>query len=152
VTAPPGDARLFIVERAGVIRILQSGSVLATPFLDIHTLVSTTDSFGLFGLAFAPDYSTSGLFYVYYTRPDWVSVVARYRVSSNPNVASVPGETVIEIPRTHTDHSGGTIAFSPLDHYLYIAPGDGGGGPYDPSDNAQNPLQLLGKILRIDVS
>lgn len=152
VTAPPGDARLFVLERAGVIRIIEAGNLLPTPFLDIHSLVSTTDSFGLFGLAFAPDYATSGLFYVYYTRPDRVSVVARYRVSTDPDIASVPGEIVIEIPRTATDHSGGTIAFSPSDGFLYIAPGDGGGGPYDPSNNAQNPQQLLGKMLRIDVS
>ena len=152
VTAPPGDARLFVIERAGVVRIIAAGSVLATPFLDIQSLVSTTDSFGLFSLAFAPDYATSGLFYVYYTNHDSVSVVARYQVSGNPDISSVPGEIVLEIPRTATDHSGGTIAFSPSDGFLYIAPGDGGGGPFDPGNNAQDPLELLGKMLRIDVS
>ena len=64
-TAPEGDTRLFVVERAGVIKIVANGSVLPTPFLDISPLVSTEDAYGLFGLAFAPDYATSGSFYVY---------------------------------------------------------------------------------------
>jgi glucose/arabinose dehydrogenase len=152
VTSPTGDGRLFVVERAGLIRIFASGSTLPTPFLDITSLVKAVDSFGFFGLAFAPDYATSGLFYVYYTNFANESVIARYHVSANPDVADAgSGETVLAIAQPGTDHNGGTIAFSPDDGYLYFAPGDGGTGPYDPLDNAQDPQELLGKMLRIDV-
>jgi len=152
VTAPAGDPRLFIVERAGVVKILSNGTLLPTPFLDITGLVNTTSAYGCFGLAFAPDYATSGLFYVYYVNLAEESVVARYQVSGNPDVANPVGESVIEIPQTYGDHNGGTIAFGPSDGYLYLAPGDGGGGPYDPYEKSQDPQELLGKMLRIDVS
>ncbi len=151
-TAPTGDPRLFIVERAGVIRILKSGVLLPTAFLDIRALVSTRDAYGLFGLAFAPDYASSGLFYVYYMNEDDESIIGRYRVSADPDVAMPVGETVIAIAQTHTDHNGGTIAFSPVDGYLYLALGDGGSGPFDPMEKAQDPQSLLGKTIRIDVS
>ena len=77
-----------------------------------------------------PDYATTGLFYVYYIDNDDDSVVARYQVSAQANVANPVGEIVLEIPQTFLDHNGGTIAFSPVDGYLYLAPGDGGGGPF----------------------
>ena len=152
-TAPPTDPRLFLVERAGKIKILDGGSVLPTPFLDITSLVNTSDAFGLFGLAFAPDYATSGLFYVYYMNHADESVIARYAVGVDPDVADPgSGETVLSVAQPGSDHNGGTIAFSPVDGYLYLALGDGGTGPYDPLDNAQDPQQLLGKVLRLDVS
>ena len=153
LTAPAGDARLFVVERAGIVKIIENGSTLPTPFLDITSLVKAVDSFGFFGMAFAPDYATSGLFYVYYTSFADESVIARYSVSANPNVANAAsGEPVLAIPQPGTDHNGGTIAISPIDGYLYFTPGDGGTGPYDPLNNAQDPQELLGKMLRIDVS
>ena len=152
-TAPEGDTRLFVVERAGVIKIVANGSVLPTPFLDISPLVSTEDAYGLFGLAFAPDYATSGSFYVYYLNHADLSVVARYQVSANPNVASpASAQILLTVVQPGTDHDGGTIAFSPADGYLYFALGDGGTGPYDPLENAQDPQDLLGKMLRLDVS
>ena len=153
VAAPQGDPRLFVVERAGMIKIIANGSVLPTPFLDIRPLVSTEDSYGLFGLAFAPDYATSGRFYVYYLNYADLSVVARYQVSANPDVANAASaQTVLTVVQPGTDHNGGTIAFSPADGYLYFALGDGGTGPYDPLENAQDPQDLLGKVLRLDVS
>jgi glucose/arabinose dehydrogenase len=150
-----GDSRLFIVERAGVIRIYQGGSLLSQPFLDINSLVRDTGSEeGLLGLAFPPNFSPShAQFYVYYVNNAGDLVLARYNVSSgNPNIAN-PGsaEIVLTIPHPgQSNHNGGQLAFGPQDGYLYLAPGDGGGGG-DPGENAQDPAELLGKILRIDV-
>jgi glucose/arabinose dehydrogenase len=148
-----GDSRLFIVERAGVIRIYQ-GSLLPQPFLDINGLVRDTGTEeGLVGLAFPPGFSPShAQFYVYYVNNGGDLVLARYNVSSgNPNVAD-PGsaEIVLTIPHPgQSNHNGGQLAFGPQDGYLYLGPGDGGGGG-DPGENAQDPAELLGKILRID--
>jgi glucose/arabinose dehydrogenase len=149
-----GDSRLFIVERAGVIRIYQSGSLLPQPFLDINGLVQDAGTEeGLVGLAFPPGFSPShAQFYVYYVNNAGDLVLARYNVSaSNPNVAD-PGsaEIVMTIPHPgQSNHNGGQLAFGPQDGYLYLGPGDGGGAG-DPGENAQDPAELLGKILRID--
>lgn len=148
------DSRLFIVERAGVIRIYQNGSLLSQPFLDINNLVGDTGSEeGLLGLAFPPNFSPShAQFYVYYVNNSGNIVLARYSVSAgNPNVAN-PASAEIVLTISHpveTNHNGGQIAFG-QDGYLYLAPGDGGGGG-DPGENAQDPAELLGKVLRIDV-
>ena len=149
------DSRLFIVERAGVIRIYQGSALLPQPFLDINGLVRDTGTEeGMLGLAFPPGFSPGhAQFYVYYVNNGGDLVLARYNVSSgNPNVAD-PGsaEIVLTIPHPgQTNHNGGQLAFGPQDGYLYLGPGDGGGGG-DPGENAQDPAELLGKILRIDV-
>jgi hypothetical protein len=161
-TSPPGDPRLFVVERPGRIRIVMNGAVLATPFLDIQSLVGQIGEGGFLGLAFPPDYATSGLFYVYYTTepdpeadPPYVgndSVVARFSVTANPNVADPASRLellFIDQPDTTHNHKAGTIAFGP-DGFLWFATGDGGGGG-DPNELAQNGLSLLGKMLRLDV-
>jgi glucose/arabinose dehydrogenase len=152
VTAPPGDPRLFVVERAGRIRIIADGSVLPAPFLDIAVRVSTAGAFGMFGLAFDPDYATTGSFYVYYVNHASESVISRFQVGADPNLAlAASEEPVFSLFQPFTDHNGGTVAFGPHDGFLYFAPGDGGGGPYDPNETAQSPQQLLGKMLRLDV-
>lgn len=98
-----------------------------------------------------PDYSTTGLFYVYYTKLNNDPVVSRFQVSGDPNIAEVVSEEVLlTINNPQTSHKGGTIAFSPVDGFLYLAPGDGGGGN-DPDENAQNGQKLVGKVLRIAV-
>lgn len=150
--APPGDARLFIVERAGRIRILQAGAMLPTPFLDISSRVSTVGEGGLLSIAFHPQYASNGILFVYYTNLEKDIVIERHRVSTNANLAdSGPGLQIIRIPHpTYTNHFGGTVAFGP-DGMLYVGTGDGGGGG-DPGGNAQNPASLLGKMLRLDVS
>jgi glucose/arabinose dehydrogenase len=150
-----GDNRLFIVERAGVIRIYQGGSLLGLPFLDITGLVRDTGTEeGLLSMAFPPSFSASHPhFYVFYVNNAGDLVTARYRVSSgNPNVANpASAQIILTIPHPgQSNHNGGQLAFGPLDGYLYLAPGDGGGGG-DPGENAQDPSELLGKILRIDV-
>jgi glucose/arabinose dehydrogenase len=152
-----GDSRLFIVERAGVIRIYQNGSLLSQPFLDINSLVQDTGvEEGLLGLAFPPTFSPShAQFYVYYVNNAGDLVLARYNVSSgNPNIADPASvEIVLTIPHpAQANHNGGQLAFGPQDGYLYLAPGDGGSKTSsNPGVNAQDPAKLLGKILRIDV-
>ncbi len=151
VASPPGDAsRLFVVERAGVVRVVRNGTALATPVLSIPD-VSTAGERGLLSIAFAPDYATSGLFYVYLARePDGRLEVREYRRSAaNPDVADPAGRTVWFADHPdESNHNGGTIAFG-RDGYLWLATGDGG-GQNDVHDNAQNPARPLGKLLRID--
>jgi len=152
VTAPPGaeDARLYVVERAGTIRVLTGGSVAATPFLNIVSLVGTGGERGLLGMAFAPDYASSGFFYVYYVATNGNSVLARYRRSANPLVADPVGRIVLSVTQTSfAQHKGGTIAFG-NDGMLYWGLGDGG-GVNDPENFAQRGDTLLGKMLRLDV-
>lgn len=164
VTHAPGDeSRLFIVEQRGVIKILDLASevVLATPFLDIDTLVtgptSTFDERGLLGLAFHPDYDSNGFFYVDYINNASDTVVARYSVSANPDVADgASGVQILTIDQPQTNHNAGWMGFSPNDGYLYIATGDGGNfcdtgtGHTSATGNAQDiTSNLLGKMLRI---
>ncbi|MBL8878771.1 MAG: PQQ-dependent sugar dehydrogenase [Phycisphaerales bacterium] len=153
VTAPPGDhTRLFILEQyvggLGQIRIFDrvTNTLLATPFFSIP--VSQSGEQGLLGLAFHPDYANNGRFFVNYTAPD--TYVAEYRVSSNPNVADPNSRVLLlAIDQPFSNHNGGWIGFGP-DGYLHIATGDGGASN-DPDNHAQNPNDLLGKILRLDV-
>ncbi|EYS84919.1 glucose dehydrogenase [Cupriavidus sp. SK-4] len=152
LTAPLGDSRLFVVERAGRIRIVRNGATVATPFLDIAALTTTDGERGLLSMAFDPNYGTNGRFYVYYTDANGAITIARYSVSAaNPDIANASGTVLLSIPHgTFSNHNGGQLAFGP-DGMLYIGTGDGGGSG-DPSGNAQNPGTLLGKMLRIDVS
>lgn len=149
--AGDGSERLFIVERRGTIRIY-SGSLLSTPFLDIHDRVLSTGSEeGLLSLAFPPGYAQKGHFYVYYTNLNGDNQVSRFRLGNTINQADPASEEqILLLPHpTFGNHNGGQLAFGP-DEYLYIGAGDGGGSG-DPAGNAQNLNSLLGKILRIDV-
>ena len=150
--AGDGSDRLFVVERGGMIKIFKNGGTLATPFLDLssHIIVSGPEQ-GLLGLAFSPNYETNGEFYVNYTRtPDGATVVARYRVTSDADIADPNIEEIILIePQPFANHNGGHLAFGP-DGYLYVALGDGG-DQGDPGNRAQNLSERLGKLLRIDV-
>lgn len=153
--AGDGSGRLFILERAGRIRILDAdGTLLATPFLDFSNdgLTQVTGEGGLLGIDFHPDYENNGLFFLNYTTPGvGATQIARYSVSAgDPNVADPNSGTVIlSIPQDFSNHNGGDIHFGP-DGFLYIGMGDGGSGN-DPNDRAQDPQSLLGKMLRIDV-
>ncbi len=149
-----GDQRLFIVQQSGQIRILNSdGTVNPTNFLSLGTdIISVGSERGLLGLAFHPDYDTNGVFYINYTRAgDGATVISRYNVSTDPNIANASSAfPILTIPQPFSNHNGGTIAFGP-DGYLYIGMGDGGSGG-DPGDRAQNINDNLGKMLRIDVN
>ena len=154
--AGDGSGRLFIIEQVGRIRIWDGTQLLPTPFLTLPVGpgCSTTScgERGLLGLAFHPNYESNGFFYVFYTRPsDGDIQIARYQVSSNPNVANPSsGLVLLTIEHTsQTNHNGGQLAFGP-DGYLYASVGDGGGGG-DPFENGQNVNTLLGKILRLNV-
>jgi glucose/arabinose dehydrogenase len=149
--AGDGSGRLFIVEQGGKIIILKSGAKLATPLLDISAKVSAGGERGLLGLAFPPNFAAKKHFYVNYTRAgDGASVVARYRVSSNPDVADAASEQILlTVAQPFSNHNGGHLLFGP-DGLLYIGLGDGGAGG-DPDQRSQNPNELLGKMLRIDV-
>lgn len=150
LTAPPGDPRLFIVERPGRIRIVRNGQLLPTSFLDITSRVSTGAEQGLLSLAFDPRYATNGFFYVFFTDLAGTLTVERYAVTADADVASPAATPVIAIPHpTFDNHNGGLVMFGP-DSMLYIGTGDGGGAG-DPFGNAQNSGSLLGKLLRIDV-
>lgn len=151
VGAGDGSDRLFVVELTGRIRVVKDGAAVPEPFLDLSDLVSTGGERGLFSVAFAPDYATSGIFYVDYTDKAGDSVIARYRVSADPDRADPASvEVLLQVEQPYTNHNGGQLAFGP-DGFLHIGFGDGGSGG-DPKGNAQNPETLLGKMLRIDVS
>jgi glucose/arabinose dehydrogenase len=154
--APPGDARLFIAERPGRIRVAQNGALLPTPFLDISSRVTTQGEAGLLSFAFDAQFSTNGFVYVHFIEnvPNTTGdiVVERYQVSSNPNLLDVSSvQPLIRIPhRDANNHYGGRVAFGP-DGMLYVSAGDGGGGN-NQFGHAQDAASHLGKLLRIDVS
>lgn len=152
--AGDGSGRLFVVEQAGRVRIVKNGTLLAAPFIDITDRVLCCGERGLLGLAFPPDYATSGYFYLYYTAiaGDGDILVSRFSRGSTADQADPASEApLLSIEHSaQSNHNGGMLAFGRQDGYLYIGTGDGGGGN-DPFNNAQNPSSLLGKLLRIDV-
>jgi glucose/arabinose dehydrogenase len=154
----PTDPTLqFVVEQGGRIRAVRNGTVLAQDFLNLTTAVLSGGERGLLGMAFAPDYATSGRFYVNFTNTPGDTVIARFRRSSDPAVADPASRFDLRwgsaqqpsIAQPFSNHNGGHLAFGP-DGYLYIGLGDGGAGS-DPHHLAQTPDTLLGKMLRIDV-
>ncbi|MEM7200314.1 MAG: PQQ-dependent sugar dehydrogenase [Planctomycetota bacterium] len=154
IDAPPADlSRLFVCEQhTGLVRLVKDGALLTAPFLDIGTKIRTGSERGLLGIAFHPDYASNGYFYLNYTRrADGATIVERYTVSANPDVANPGSAQVIigPIAQPFSNHNAGDLAFGP-DGYLYIPLGDGGSAG-DPACRAQNLTQLLGKMLRIDV-
>src|SRR5258705_6822591 len=132
VTSPPGDtSRIFIVEQRGGdsrgrIKILRGGAILPTPFLTTGVLANFNEQ-GLLGLAFAPNYATSGRFYINYTDSLGNTQVERRTVSGNPDVANPTGQIILSIQQPYTNHNGGWLGFGP-DGNLYVGTGDGGGG------------------------
>ena len=155
VQAVPGDTeRLFVVEQGGRIRILDlSDDSFRGTFVNLAGNITCCGERGLLGLAFHPDYSENGFFYVNYSRRgDGDTVVSRFEVSADdPDLADPASEVILlMIDQPFGNHNGGQLLFGPNDGYLYISTGDGGSGG-DPGNRAQNPLSLLGKLLRIDV-
>src|SRR5256885_4245881 len=111
ITGPPGGGRLFVVERAGVIRVLHGRRKLARPFLDLSKQVSLGGGErGMFSMEFAPDYVRSGRFYVYYTATDGDVRITEFNRSANPDVAiPTSGRDVVRPPPPeHPNHTGGT--------------------------------------------
>lgn len=153
LTAPAGDARRFIVERAGRIRVLAGdGSLRTTPYLDLTGLISTNGEGGLLSMAFHPSYAQNGKFYLYYTDKFGNIAIDEAQVAAgSPDLADANSlKRLITIPHpTYSNHYGGLLAFGP-DGYLYAGTGDGG-SEGDPNGNAQNLGSLLGKLLRLNV-
>jgi glucose/arabinose dehydrogenase len=150
--AGDNTGKLYVVEQAGRIRLIDNGTLLPAAFLDISARVLSGGERGLLGLAFPPGYATSGRIFVNYTRiQDGATVIARFLRTANSPVADPNSEVILlTIPQPFANHNGGQLAFGPNDGFLYIGMGDGGSGG-DPDNNAQNPASLLGKMLRIDV-
>lgn len=183
VPSPDDSGNLFVIDQIGEVRIIdETETLLEEPFLDVSSLMVSLDSSyderGLLGLAFHPDYSTNGRFFVYYTAPPstggpeegemWnnISRISEFSVSStDPNLADPGSEKIIlEIDQPQSNHEGGTIAFGPNDNYLYISIGDGGAADdvapghvedwyeVNAGGNGQDiEANLLGNLLRIDI-
>lgn len=150
--AGDGSGRLFLVQRdSGQIHILKDGEVLSTAFLDIGDRVrSSGGEQGLLSMAFAPDYASSGLFYVWYTKLSGDMSLSRFSVSGDPDLADADSEEeLLVVAQPFVNHNGGRLLFGP-DRMLYLGIGDGGSGG-DPQGNGQSLGTLLGKIIRIDV-
>lgn len=149
--AGDGSGRLFVTEQAGAIWAVRDGSRGERPFLDIGELVGASgNEQGLLSVAFHPRYVENGMLFVYYTDRRGDTVVARYQVSDDPDLADPASATVVLTQdQPAGNHNGGQLAFGP-DGYLYVGLGDGGGGG-DTYGNGQNLGSLLGAILRLDV-
>jgi len=160
VQDPSQPSVQVVVQLGGLVRVVQNGVLLPAPFLDLTTSVSAGGERGLLGLAFAPDYTTSGRVFVNFTNLDGHTVVARFTRSPADALKADPasrfdlrwggpsGDRFIVQP--YSNHNGGHLAFG-ADGYLYIGMGDGGAGG-DPDNRAQDPDSLLGKMLRIDTA
>ncbi|MFK7800417.1 MAG: sorbosone dehydrogenase family protein [Anaerolineae bacterium] len=153
-TGVADDSRLFILEKGGKIKIIERGVIRPEPFLNLEGKVSLEAERGLLGMAFDPAYTRNGYFYVNYSdnRPETYgdTVIARYKISADPNIALAGSEEIIlEIAQETSNHNGGHLAFDSTGQ-LVIGMGDGG-GTGDPLNRAQDKRELLGKMLRINV-
>ena len=150
IVSHPGDKRLFVLGRSGIIRIVNlDGSLASTPFLDISSKVLASAEMGLLGMAFSPNYSKDKFFFINYIDKQQNTVIARYQSSSADAADPASEQIVLTLKQPYTNHNGGALAFGP-DGAFYAALGDGGSGG-DPQDRAQNLNSLFGKILRLDV-
>jgi glucose/arabinose dehydrogenase len=159
VQDPANRGVQYVVQQNGRIRVIRGGAVLATDFIDLSAAIVSGGEQGLLGLAFPPGAAASGRFFVNFTNRSGDTVIARLRRSPDPVVADPASRFDLRwggaagpafIAQPFANHNGGHLAFGP-DGYLYIGLGDGGSGD-DPGHRAQNPADLLGKMLRIDVS
>lgn len=158
VQDPTNRSVQFVVEQAGRIRVVQAGTVLATDFLNLTPVVLSGGERGLLGMAFAPDYAASRRFFVHFTNRDGNHVIARFRraATGDGTLADPASRFDLKwsgspvIPQPFSNHNGGNLMFGP-DGFLYIGLGDGGSSN-DPGHRAQNPSELLGKMLRVDIN
>ncbi len=151
ITGAPGDARQFIIEQTGTVRVVKAGALLPTPMLDLDNLVKSGGEQGLLGIAFHPKWLENGLFYLAHTGANNDHVFVEYHVPMGSDVADPASRReLLRFPDPFSNHNGGMLEFG-NDGYLYIALGDGGSGG-DPGNRAQNDAVLFGKLLRIDVN
>ena len=149
--ATAGGDELYVVERPGIIKIVNSdGSVPTVPFMDItDRVLANTGERGLLGLVFHPNYPDSAYIYCNYTGSGGETRISRFNVLSDAKADSTSEIILLNFSQPFTNHNGGDVCFDE-NGYLMIASGDGGSGG-DPQNNAQNLNSLLGKILRLDV-
>jgi len=149
--AGDGSRRLFVVEQTGRIWVVVDGKPAAKPFLDVSARITTGGERGLLGLAFAPDYKSSGVFYVNYTDARGDTAVVRYKAGdpSSNSPALTGRKVVLAVDQPYANHNGGCLVFEPGTKRMWVGMGDGGAGG-DPHRNAQNPKALLGKMLVLD--
>ncbi|MCU1381883.1 MAG: hypothetical protein JWL71_580 [Acidobacteria bacterium] len=159
VQDPADRGAQLVVQQDGHIRFVRAGATAAADFLDLSAAIVSGGEQGLLGFAFSPDASTSGRFFVNFTNRSGDTVVARFRRVNNAATADAGSRFDLRwggaagpafIAQPFTNHNGGNLVFGP-DGFLYIGLGDGGSGD-DPEHRAQNPAELLGKMLRIDVN
>ena len=149
VASPPGDSRLFVVEKEGRIRVVKAGRVNPQPFLDIVRDVSSSGEQGLLSVAFAPDFATSGLLYIHYNNRDGDTRVDELRVRDDPDRADMSTRRrVLSVDQPYANHKGGLLLFD-QSGMLMLGLGDGGSAG-DPENRAQDLGTLLGKLLRIN--
>ena len=150
LAAPAGDARVFVVEQRGTIRVARNGQLQSAFFLDIRSRVRSGGEQGLLSMAFHPSFASNGFFYVNYTDVNGDTKVERYHATPTADVADAgSGKLILSVDQPFSNHNGGHILFGP-DGMLYIAMGDGGSGG-DPQGHGQNRATLLGDLLRIDI-
>jgi glucose/arabinose dehydrogenase len=138
------------VEQTGAIRIIRDGALLPVPFLDLSAQIVAGGEQGLLGLAFDPDYGTSGRFIVHYTDLAGDTRLSSFRVSADPDIADPSSEQIIlTADQPYPNHNGGQVVFGP-DGFLYLGLGDGGSAN-DPEGRGQSLAEPLGSILRLDV-
>jgi glucose/arabinose dehydrogenase len=150
--AGDGSDRLYVVEQAGLIRVVDQDKIAPEPLLDIRKRVTSGGEKGLLSVAFHPQYSANGYFYVDYTareKDGLYTFVSRYTRGAGGRADPASERVLLKIAQPYDNHNGGQLAFGP-DGYLYIGMGDGGGAN-DPHGNGQNLATLLGTLLRIDV-
>jgi glucose/arabinose dehydrogenase len=151
VNAGDGTGRLFVVQQSGTVRVVQGNRLLSGNFLNVGSFssLSTGGERGLLGLAFHPNFESNRKLFVYFTNAGGDIVIAELTANAAKTaVLSSSYDPILTIEHSsQSNHNGGQLLFGP-DGYLYVFTGDGGGGG-DPGENAQDPTELLGKVLRI---
>ncbi|MDK2988620.1 MAG: hypothetical protein PWR16_149 [Methanoculleus sp.] len=171
--AGDGTGRLFVVDQVGTVSVIDgNGTLLEEPFLDVRDrmvdLNPAFDERGLLSIAFHPAFRENGRVFAFYSAPlrpegpegwDCTNRVSEFRLDpAGPDRADMASERVLlEIDKPQSTHNGGSVAFGPRDGYLYVPLGDGGGagdsgtGHTPETGNAQDPANIYGSVLRIDV-
>ena len=155
LTQPPSERELlFIVNQKGIIQIIKNGKTIAKPFLDIsdrvHESKNEESKKGLLGLAFHPDYEKNGFFFLSYLNKKDTSIISRFRVTKNKEIADENSEKII-MKLAQSNENGGHITFGPKDGLLYISFGDSSNAT-SIINNSQNLTNFYGKILRININ
>jgi glucose/arabinose dehydrogenase len=154
--APGDNSRWFVVEQAGIVRAFDNTPAVSatTPFIDIHTQVTSGGETGLLGMAFHPNFPADPRVFLSYTTGNLVSRISEFSSADGGATLDLGSERVlIAVNQPESNHNGGNIAFG-ADGFLYIGLGDGGGrnDMHGAIGNGQRMTTLLGKILRIDVN